>query len=148
MKFLKYSPVFFFSESEKKIIEESIGEAEKHTSGEIRVHLEGRVRGDILVHARKVFERIGMTKTKDRNGVLLFLSVRDRQVAILGDRGINEKVPPKFWEQEIALIQESFSRGEFAEGVSKAVLQVGYKLKEYFPRDRTDANELPDKISF
>ncbi|HOE68739.1 MAG TPA: TPM domain-containing protein [Candidatus Omnitrophota bacterium] len=147
MKLLKRFPGFFFSRSEKSRIVSAIREAEKNTSGEIRVHLERRVKGDILEHARRVFERIGMTKTKDRNGVLIFLAVRDKQVAIIGDRGIHEKVPEGFWDSEIALMRGCFRERKFAEGVVRAILKAGEKLKAFYPYHDEDQNELADDIS-
>ena len=86
-------PVFFFSKKEKGQILAAIREAEKNTSGEIRLHLEYKVRDHVFGHAKKVFHKIGMTKTEHRNGVLIFLATRDKKFAVLGDVGINEKVP-------------------------------------------------------
>ena len=86
-------PVFFFSRKEKKQIQEAIQEAEKNTSGEVRVHLDHKCRGSVYGHAQKVFHRIGMTKTAQRNGVLIYLATRDKKFAVLGDVGINEIVP-------------------------------------------------------
>jgi uncharacterized membrane protein len=148
MNFLKCYPNFFFTKAEKKKIVSAIQEAERNTSGEVRVHLERHVKGDILEHAKKVFEKIGMTKTKDRNGVLVFLATRDKRFAILGDQGINEKVPSTFWDDAARLMSNHFKKGEFAEGISKAILLAGEKLKAFFPRQADDKNELSDEISY
>ncbi|OQA55526.1 MAG: hypothetical protein BWY42_01428 [Candidatus Omnitrophica bacterium ADurb.Bin277] len=147
MNFMKRHPAFFFSKSEKQRIISAVREAEKNTSGEIRVHLERRLKGDMMAEARKVFERIGMTRTKDRNGVLILLVIRDRRVAILGDKGIHEKVPADFWEREIRLMENCFRENEFAEGIALAVLEIGEKLREFFPFRPDDQNELPDGVS-
>ena len=141
-------PVFFFSGKEKKQILAAVREAEKNTSGEIRVHLEYRSRGPVFGHAQKVFRRIGMTKTDQRNGVLIFLATKDKKFAILGDVGINEKVPEGFWNDVVQIMQEHFKQNNFAEGISEAVLRVGEKLKAYFPHQANDKNELPDTISY
>jgi uncharacterized membrane protein len=148
MNILKFYPGFFFTKAEKSRIVSAVQEAERGTSGEIRVHLERHVKGDLLEHAKQVFERIGMADTKDRNGVLIFLVLRDKQVAILGDKGIHEKVPADFWNEELALMQSFFRKGEFAEGISQAILRAGEKLKAFFPRQTDDKNELPDRISY
>ena len=141
-------PVFFFSKKEKGQILAAVREAEKNTSGEIRVHLEYRVRGPVYGHAQKIFQRIGMTKTAHRNGVLIFLATRNKKFAILGDVGINEKVPEGFWNDVVQIMREHFKRNNFAEGISEAVLRIGEKLKAYFPHEAHDKNELSDQISY
>ncbi len=140
-------PIFFFSKNEKKQIAEAIREAEKNTSGEIRVHLERRVKEDVLKRGRKIFEQIGMTKTEQRNGVLIFLATKDKEFAVLGDAGINEKVPEGFWNDVVRIMKQHFTDNRFAEGISEAILRVGAQLKEYFPCQAGDKNELPDGIS-
>ena len=141
-------PMFFFSRKEKKQILATVQKAEKNTSGEIRVHLEYNTRGPVYGHAQKVFQRIGMTKTAQRNGVLIFLATGNKKFAVLGDVGINEKVPEGFWNDVVQIMQEHFKRNKFAEGVSEAVLRIGEKLKTYFPHQANDKNELPDSISY
>jgi len=141
-------PMFFFSKKEKGRILEAVREAEKNTSGEIRVHLEYHAQEPVYGHAQKVFQRIGMTKTAQRNGVLIFLSTGNRKLAVLGDVGINEKVPEGFWNDVVHIMQEHFKQDKFAEGISEAVLRIGEKLKAYFPYEAHDKNELPDHISY
>jgi uncharacterized membrane protein len=140
--------MFFFSKKEKGQILAAIREAEKHTSGEIRVHLEYRAREPVYGHAQKVFQRIGMTKTVHRNGVLIFLATGNKKFAVLGDVGINEKVPEGFWNDVVQIMREHFKQNKFAEGVSEAVLRIGEKLKAYFPHETHDKNELSDHISY
>ncbi len=144
---IKY-PMFFFSKKEQERILSAIREAEKNTSGEIRVHLESKARGNIFSHAQKVFHKIGMTHTEQRNGVLVFLAIQDKQFAVLGDTGINEKVPEGFWNDVAEIMRIHFKRGQFAEGISEAVLRIGLKLKEYFPYQKHDKNEISDNISY
>lgn len=141
-------PAFFFSKKEKKQILDSIQEAEKNTSGEIRVHLEFKAREPVYGHAQKVFQRIGMTKTEQRNGVLIFLATRNKKFAVLGDVGINEKVSEGFWNDVVGIMQENFRQDKFAEGISAAALRIGEKLKAYFPYRSGDKNELSDGISY
>lgn len=141
-------PMFFFSQKEKKQILAAVQEAEKNTSGEIRVHLENKTHGPVYGHAQKVFQRIGMTKTAQRNGVLILLATCDKKFAVLGDVGINEKVPEGFWNDVAQIMQEHFKRDDFAEGISQAVLRIGEKLKAFFPYRANDKNELHDGISY
>jgi uncharacterized membrane protein len=139
--------MFFFSRKEKKQILDAVREAEKNTSGEIRVHLEYHAREPVYGHAQKVFQKIGMTKTQERNGVLIFLATGNKKFAVLGDVGINEKVPEGFWNDVVQIMQERFKQNKFAEGISEAALRVGEKLKACFPYQANDKNELSDKIS-
>lgn len=141
-------PVFFFSRKEKEKILAAVHEAERNTSGEIRVHLEYRAQEPVYGHAKKVFHRIGMTKTAQRNGVLIFLATGNKKFAVLGDVGINEKVPEGFWNDVVQTLQAHFKRNEFAGGLSEAILRIGEKLKAYFPYEAHDKNELPNQISY
>ena len=141
-------PMFFFSGKEKKQILAAVREAERNTSGEIRIHLEYKTREPVFGHAQKVFQRIGITRTSERNGVLIFLATHDKKFAVLGDVGINEKVPEGFWNDVAGIMQEHFKRNKFADGISEAVLRIGEKLKTYFPYQTNDKNELSDNISY
>jgi len=141
-------PRFFFSRKEKAKILAAVQTAEKNTSGEIRVHLEYKAHGPVYGYAQRVFQRIGMTKTAQRNGVLIFLATGDKKFAVLGDVGINEKVPEGFWNDVVQIMQEHFKQNKFAEGVSEAALRIGEKLKAYFPYQANDKNELSDSISY
>jgi uncharacterized membrane protein len=141
--------VDFFSPSEKVQIIDKIREAESRTSGEIRVHLASDFSGDILVAALKVFKRLGMDKTEGRNGVLFYIVPDRHRFAILGDKGIDEKVPDGFWKKARDLAESYFRRGEFCEGVCKVIEEIGNSMKVYFPHQGdADINELPDEISF
>lgn len=142
------NPVLFFSNAEKKRILEAVQKAERVTSGEIRVHLERKAREPFYEHAQEVFEKLGMTKTAERNGVLIFINLAGGQFAILGDRGINEKVPENFWQSIAAQMQGHFKEDRFADGIVLAVLAAGEKLHHYFPFERTDINELSNDISY
>lgn len=141
-------PMFFFSGKEKKQILAAVQEAEKSTSGEIRVHLAHKTHGPVFGYAQKVFQKIGMTKTAQRNGVMIFLATHDKKFAVLGDVGINEKVPEGFWNDVVHIMQEHFRQDKFAEGISEAALRIGEKLKAHFPYQANDKNELPDGISY
>ncbi len=137
---------FFTAEEQKKIIA-AIQEAEKETSGEIRLHLESHCKGDALERAIKIFARLKMHKTKLRNGTLIYLAVLDRKFSIFGDEGINKVVPENFWEDVKEEMRVDFVKGDFLNGVIKGIRRIGEKLKEYFPYQQDDVNELPDEIS-
>ncbi len=138
---------FFQPEEEDRIIA-AIQEAELHTSGEVRVHLEENLKGEVLKAAQQTFVRLGMHKTEARNGVLIFIAPEQRKLAIIGDRGINEKVPEDFWAEERDIMLAHFKSGDYADGVCAAIQQVGAKLKAFFPYQSDDENELPDDISY
>ena len=136
------------TEAERLRVRDAIAAAEKRTSGEIRVHLEDHIEDEVLDHAAFIFEELGMHRTRDRNGVLIYVSLADRQAAVIGDAGINARVPEGFWDDVLALLREDFSHGRFADGLCKAIGQVGEKLHTLFPYQRDDRNELPNDISF
>lgn len=137
----------YFSAEEETRITEAIRQAELLTSGEIRVHVEDHDRGDTLARAKKVFEELGMTRTSARNGVLFYLAWKDHRFAILGDRGINEKVPEGFWASTRDHLTENFKAGRFADGLAAGIAEAGEQLAKHFPRQGNDKNELPDHIS-
>ena len=137
----------FLAQLDQERIVQAIKDAEQQTSGEIRVHIQPRVAGgDLRTVAEKTFERLGMTKTALRSGVLLFIASEERQFMILGDKGIDEKVPPGFWDDIAAKLTARFKNGEFTDGIAEAITAAGEKLKEFFPRSADDVDELPDEI--
>lgn len=142
---LKAKP--FFSDKEKEQILAAIEAAEKRTSGEIRVHVEPGSGKDPLARARKVFEKLGMTGTKLRNGVLIYLATKDRRFAIIGDQGIDRVVPENFWEETKERMGQLFKEGRFADGVCHGIRSVGEILAVHFPYQSDDVNELSDEIS-
>ncbi len=138
----------FINKDQQALIVKAINEAENSTSGEIRVHLESSCKADVLDRATYIFKKLKMHKTALRNGVLIYLSVHDRQFAILGDVGINIKAPEGFWDQIKDLMIEKFSKGEIAIGLNDGILMIGEKLKTFFPIAHDDINELSNEISF
>ncbi|MBC3784346.1 TPM domain-containing protein [Spirosoma utsteinense] len=138
-----------FTPDQQERIVEAIRQAEKATSGEIRVHVEPNCPSvDPVQRAIDVFARLGMHQTKAQNGVLFYLAHVDRKFAVLGDKGIDAKVPPGFWESTKDLLRTYFARGDYAEGLSQGIEQAGQQLRRYFPYDGvTDTNELTDDIS-
>jgi uncharacterized membrane protein len=138
----------FFSKEQQNQILASVREAEEATSGEIRVHIETSCPEDVLDRAAWIFKKLGMNKTAERNGVLFYLAVSDKKFAIIGDAGINSKVPAGFWDKISELLQRNFKEGKFAEGLSEGIVLAGEQLKTHFPHRPDDVNELPDEISF
>lgn len=138
----------FLTKEQQSAIVQAIVDAEKATSGEIRVHMESSCKGDVLDNAAHAFKKLKMHKTALRNGVLFYLAVNDRKYAILGDAGINSKVPEGFWNQVKEVMANHFGKGEFAEGLTQGIRMAGEKLKVYFPVMANDKNELPNEISF
>lgn len=134
-------------EQEQRVLE-AIGQAERNTSGEIRIHIEKHCKTEAYQRAVEVFEKLGMTATEQRNGVLIYIALSDHSFAVIGDKGINEKVEPHFWEDEIELMRSYFKKGEMAEGLVRGILAVGEQLKQYFPYGDNDLNELKDDISY
>lgn len=140
---------FLTTEQEERIVE-AINEAEKLTSGEVRVHIEKKCKNESPVErAQEVFAELEMHQTAERNGVIVYVAYKDHKVAIWGDEGIHAKVGQKFWEQELELILQHFREGDYETGLIEGVLQIGQKLKENFPyQGEADVDELPNEISY
>ncbi len=138
----------FFSEDERQQIVEAIKKAELNTSGEIRVHLDKKCDEDVLDRAAFWFEKLKMHKTEQRNSVLFYLAYEDRKFAVLGDAGINQKVPDDFWNAIKDQMLSAFKEGKFAEGLADGIIASGEQLKAHFPYQSDDVNELSDDISF
>jgi uncharacterized membrane protein len=124
----------------------AIAAAEGRTSGEIRVVLSRKKAGNAIVAAQRHFERLGMTKTAARNGVLIFLAPRSRTFAVIGDTAVHEKCGDAFWRLLAAAMELHFKRGEFTEGLVHGIERAGALLAEHFPRQPDDRNELPNEI--
>lgn len=137
----------FLTASQEQALIQAIKIAEKNTSGEIRVHIEKETELPPFERALEVFHTLKMDATQLRNGVLFYIAVESKKFAILGDEGINELVPDDFWDEEKELVLSYFKKGEFSTGLELAILEVGKKLKQYFPFMSDDTNELSDEIS-
>jgi uncharacterized membrane protein len=138
----------FFTEKQQEEIIKSIENAELNTSGEIRLHLEDTCKSDPVKRAIEVFEKLGMHETKLRNGVLFYLSIKDKKIAVIGDKGINDIVPTNFWDDIKNEIINHFKNNQFTDGLCKGIEKAGEKLKIHFPFDSNDTNELSNDISF
>lgn len=143
-------PLDILTDVEKEQIVQSIRFAESRTSGEIRVFMEQKCKFvDPVDRAAEIFFQLKMDNTTDRNAVLLYVAVKDHQLAIFGDEGIYQKTGKEYWETAVNHILQHFNKENFALGVSEYVNEIGEALHHYFPYDRvTDQNELPDEIVF
>jgi uncharacterized membrane protein len=141
------SNIFLSKEEEQQVVQ-AIQSAEHQTSGEIRIHIESVCKGNVLDRAAWLFKSLKMHETEERNGVLIYLSTSDRKFAIIGDAGINAVVPAGFWNDVKELMIGYFMDGFVMEGLINGIGKVGEKLKEFFPYQKHDVNELPDEISY
>jgi len=141
-------PHSFFNAQEQTSLLDAIRDAEINTSGEIRLHIENVCKYEVLDRAADVFAELDMHKTELRNGVLFYLSIKDRKFAILGDAGINAKVPAGFWDSIREIVLNHFKNNLYAQGLSEGIKKAGVKLSEHFPYSKNDVNELSNDISF
>ena len=139
----------FFTEEQKAQLVNAIRLAEQRTSGEVRLFIESKCRFvDPIDRAAEIFFGLQMEKTDHRNGVLVYVAIKDKQLAVFGDEGIHRKVGNEFWRAEVAKMLSHFSNSNHASGISQIVLDIGEALKSHFPFEREDKNELPDEIVF
>jgi uncharacterized membrane protein len=139
----------FFTPDQVAAIKEAVIAAEIKTSGEVRVFIESKCTGgECLDRAADVFDELKLQKTEQRNGVLFYLAVDDHKFAILGDAGINKKVPADFWDTTKEHMQTRFRKGEFTEGLVDGIHMAGEKLIAHFPGVHDDINELEDDVIF
>ena len=137
----------FLTSTQEEEIVDAIRFAEKETSGEIRVHIEKSTEEDPLERAKEIFHFLKMDETEKHNGVLFYLAVDDKKFSILGDSGINDVVSDMFWNSVRDIVLEKFKIGDYTEGLKLGIIEVGNKLKQFFPYKKNDNNELDDSIS-
>lgn len=137
-----------FNEEEQQRIRTAIQDAEKNTSGQIRVCIEKTCSENVLDRAAKYFHKLDMHQTKHRNGVLIYVATVDRKFAVIGDAGINQVVPDNFWDSTKEDMLEHFKLGNLVEGIVTGLAIAGEQLQKYFPHGSDDTNELPDDIAF
>ncbi len=150
MSIFKKKKPEFFTDTEQQAIVHAVSEAEKRTSGEIRVYVESSCRFmDALHRAAEVFHKLRMEATSQRNAVLVYVAMKDRQLAIYADEGIYQKEGKVFWNAAVKKMISQFNRQNYAEGIAGIVHEIGESLSSHFPFDpATDKNELPDDIVF
>jgi len=135
------------SKDDELEVVEAIRLAEKETSGEIRVHIESKLTGDLMKRASEVFHLLKMDNTKLQNGVLIYLAVDDHKFAIIGDKGINDIVGHDFWDCTKDIMSAHFKKGNFKQGLIDGIKRAGEQLQTHFPWESHDTNELPNEIS-
>lgn len=140
----------FFTDEEKRLIVDAIQQAEHRTSGEVRVFVEKRCRYvNAIDRAIEIFENLQMNKTALRNAVLIYVAIKDRQLAVFGDEGIHKKLGNEYWADKVVKMINAFNRDNCAAGIAECVKDIGEALYKHFPYDnKTDKNELPDDIVF
>lgn len=138
----------FLTADEEQEIVDAISATEKITSGEIRVHLENKCDADPLERARDIFKKLEMGNTEQHNGVLVYVAIDDHKVAVYGGKGIHEHVGQSFWDDVVADMIGHFSEDRFKEGLEGAIHAIGEKLKDRFPYQDDDVNELKNDISY
>jgi uncharacterized membrane protein len=150
LNFLRKKQPEFFSPEEKEIVVAAIRAAEQRTSGEVRVYFESHCRFvDALDRAVEIFHGLKMQETADRNAVLVYVALKDKQLAVFGDEGIHQKVGTQFWNKEVQEMLQHFNKNNYAEGIARVVREIGEVLVHHFPYNKdTDKNELPDDIVF
>lgn len=132
---------------QKKVVD-TIGLSERLSSAEIAVHVEGRVPGgDPVKRGTTLLTKLGITRTRERNGVLIYAAVRDRRFAIIADQGVAEPPESKFWDEAMQRMTIAFRRGAFGDGLCECVKSVGRQLAKKFPRQSDDKNEVSNDIT-
>ncbi len=142
-----YPHVMLSAEDDRRVVE-CIREAERRTSGEIRVHFDSIAEGDVFAEAKRVFELLGMHQTIRRNGVLIFVAPRMRRFVVIGDKGIHSLVPEGFWDDVARLIESYFVQKKWAEGLCAGIKRIADEMAKHFPPVEGDVNELSDEISY
>jgi uncharacterized membrane protein len=137
----------WMSDDDLAAVSGAIARAERRTSAEVRVHLERHCPGDPTARAMAVFEQLAMHDTRDRNGVLVYLAIEDRRFAVVGDRGIHERVGQPYWDELVRTLGADLAGGRPREGLEGAVEALGGALEQHFPHRPDDRNELSDRVS-
>jgi len=150
LNLFKKTAAYSFSKEDKALIVSAINKAELKTSGEIRVYIESKCKtSDALNRVKALFDKLEIAETKERNGVLIYVALKTKKLAIYGDVGIYEKVGKDFWEKKVNNMIHYFNKQDYVVGISTVVEEVGEALRTFFPFDeQTDTNELPNDIVF
>lgn len=138
----------FIPEEGQRRIAQAITEAEQLTSGELCVHVTPYCRGELMERARRTFDRLHLYRTRQRNAVLIYVAFIDRCFAILGDQGINDRVPQDFWDDAVAMLKRHLQAGLPVDGICEAIKLIGRQLAEIFPIQDDDVNELSNEVTF
>ncbi len=137
----------FMSEADLEVVKRAIAEAESGTSAEIRVHLDHACPGDAVLRASEVFQRLGMHRTAQRHGVLIYVAVKHRRLAVIGDEGIHARVGAAYWQRLVEGMLGHFRSRHPRDGFVHALGELASVLSRHFPRRPDDDNELADDVS-
>jgi uncharacterized membrane protein len=139
----------YFTPEQQQLMVEAIQKAEKNTSGEVRVFVEGKCNYvDAVDRAKEIFFNLKMDQTKDRNAVLFYIAMDDRQLALFADEGIYQRVGAQYWNDEVRKIISAFTKENYTDGICRVINNIGIALQNEFPYQSDDKNELPDEIIF
>jgi uncharacterized membrane protein len=141
------NPRAFISQLDKARLVAAIADAERKTSGEIRVFLSHRKADDAVAAAQRAFDQLGMARTRDRNGVLIFVAPKVRKFAVIGDAGVHQQCGDEFWKALAHEMSGHFRKAEFTAGILHGIRKAGELLARHFPRQLGDVNQLPDDIA-
>lgn len=139
----------FFTPEQQQLMVEAIQKAERNTSGEVRVFVESKCNFvDPVDRAKEIFFSLKMNQTKERNAVLFYIAMDDRQLALFADEGIYQRLGAKYWNDEVRKIIKAFTKDDYTGGICAVVNDIGEALQTEFPFASSDKNELPDEIIF
>jgi uncharacterized membrane protein len=138
----------FFNKQEQQLLVDAIASAELKTSGEIRLHISNFCFGNEVKAAEKVFSKLKMHQTGERNGVLIYIATLNRKIAVIGDEGIHQKLGNEFWQKVVDQLIQKFKENKKAEALSECIIECGEQLGTFFPRQSDDKNELTNTISY
>jgi uncharacterized membrane protein len=139
-------PQTFLSSEDRELIVYAIREAEKQSPGEILVYFERHCKIDPMGRAVQLFDKLKMNATAERSGILIYVAYIDHVFAIIGDEGINAKVPANFWDETKTVMQDFFQKGKFREGLVEGINLSGGQLSKFFTSGKLDKNEISDDI--
>ena len=140
-------PRDFLNQLQHDAIVAAIREAERKTSGELRVFISHKRLDDPVAAAQRAFVKLGMAKTREHNGVLIFVAPRAHKFAVIGDSAVHERCGDEFWRQLAAEISGHFRQAEFSQGILHALRKAGELLAQHFPPRPGDRNELSDEVA-
>jgi uncharacterized membrane protein len=139
----------FFTPDQQQLMLDAIQKAEKNTSGEVRLFVESKCKYvDPVDRAKEIFFNLKMDQTKDRNAVLFYMAIDDRQLALFADEGVYQRLGAKYWNDEVRKIIGAFTKHDYTGGICAVINDIGIALQAEFPYANTDKNELPDEIIF
>ena len=149
LNFFKKKAEDYFTPIEKKTIVAAIEKAELQTSGEVRVFVESKCNYvNAIDRAKELFESLDMHKTQDKNAVIVYVALKDRQLAIYADEAIYQIAGKAFWHNQVITMLQHFNSNDYVDGIAAVVNQIGKALQANFPYQKNDINELPNDIVF